>query len=104
MEKTSPTAKASDPVPRITPMAVVKPTTCIAEIQCQSAPETTLKRCKSDFCFSHLMSASLPLLPSCTLGMAVQNFCSLRQMLSGSLYKRLKGLAQAHASDQQCCW
>ena len=28
MEKTSPTAKASDPVPRITPMAVVKPTTC----------------------------------------------------------------------------
>lgn len=28
IEKTSPTAKASDPVPRITPMAVVKPTTC----------------------------------------------------------------------------
>ena len=28
MENTSPTAKASDPVPLITPMAVVKPTTC----------------------------------------------------------------------------
>lgn len=28
MENTSPTANASDPVPLITPMAVVKPTTC----------------------------------------------------------------------------
>ncbi len=57
MENTSPTANASDPVPLITPMAVVKPTTCSTR-RIQLACCNDGRRCQSCIGAEHAVGAA----------------------------------------------